>query len=101
MTLHLFIADADADADATYQRALDAGATPLMPPSDAFWGDRYAQVLDPSGHRWSLSTRHEDLSGDDMADRGEQWRREHGNPTSPGEVSGVMADDDRPASSLG
>jgi PhnB protein len=26
-----------------------------MPPWDAFWGDRYAKVLDPFGHEWSFS----------------------------------------------
>ncbi len=88
VTLHLFVAD----TDATYRRALDAGASALMPPADAFWGDRYAQIVDPSGHRWSMSTRHEDLSGDDMAARGNKWRQERGNPTSPGQVPGAMAE---------
>ncbi len=88
VTLHLFVAD----TDATYRRALDAGASALMPPADAFWGDRYPQIIDPSGHRWSMSTRREDLSGDGMAERGDRWRQERGNPTSPGEVPGTMAE---------
>ena len=45
-----------ADCDAAYERAIAAGATPVMPPADMFWGDRYAQLRDPFGHRWSLAT---------------------------------------------
>lgn len=90
VTLHLFVTD----TDSTYQRALEAGASAVMTPTDAFWGDRYAQIVDPAGHRWSMSTRNEDLSGADMADRGEQWRQEHSNPTSPGDVPGIMAQPD-------
>lgn len=43
------------DCDATYAQALQAGATAKMPPSDMFWGDRYAQLVDPFGHVWSLA----------------------------------------------
>jgi len=40
--------------DADYKRAIDAGCTPTMPPEDMFWGDRFAIVVDPFGHRWML-----------------------------------------------
>ena len=43
------------DCDAATKRAADAGATAIMAPWDAFWGDRYAQVLDPYGHAWSFT----------------------------------------------
>lgn len=43
------------DVDAAYKRAIDAGATSIMAPEDAFWGDRYAMVEDPYGIRWSFS----------------------------------------------
>ena len=43
------------DCDAAVQRAIDAGAVVMMPPMDAFWGDRYGQVLDPFGHAWSFA----------------------------------------------
>ena len=43
-----------ADVDSWWQRAVDAGCTPLMPPADMFWGDRYAQAKDPFGVTWSF-----------------------------------------------
>ena len=42
------------DADAAFNRATDAGATVVMPLADQFWGDRYGQVRDPFGIRWSI-----------------------------------------------
>ena len=53
VTLHVYVEDADAAA----KRAVDAGAKLVMPVSEMFWGDRYGQVEDPFGHRWSLATR--------------------------------------------
>ncbi len=50
VTLHLHVDD----ADAWFARALKAGATETMPLADQFWGDRYGQVTDPFGHRWSI-----------------------------------------------
>jgi PhnB protein len=43
------------DIDAWYQRAVEAGCTPIMPPADMFWGDRYGQLRDPFGVIWALS----------------------------------------------
>jgi PhnB protein len=51
--LHLYVPD----ADAAWDQAIAAGATPVMPLADMFWGDRYGQVQDPFGHRWSIATR--------------------------------------------
>ncbi len=50
-TVHLSVKD----CDAAYKRAMDAGATSVVAPNDAFWGDRYAQVVDPFGHSWSFA----------------------------------------------
>ena len=44
-----------ADVDAWFQRAVDAGCTPTMPPSDMFWGDRYAALKDPFGVAWAMN----------------------------------------------
>jgi PhnB protein len=51
LVLHLEVAN----CDATVKRMTDAGATVIMPPWDAFWGARYAQVRDPFGHAWSFA----------------------------------------------
>lgn len=43
------------DADFWWERALSAGAVPVMPLADQFWGDRYGRVMDPFGHCWSIA----------------------------------------------
>ena len=58
-----------ADVDATYQRALDAGATVIEPVKDQFHGDRSGSLLDPFGHKWHVMTHIEDLSFDEMQKR--------------------------------
>lgn len=59
------------DADAVFQKAVAAGAKAQMPPTDMFWGDRYAKVSDPFGHEWSIATHKEDVSPEEMKKRGE------------------------------
>lgn len=54
------------DADKLFKRAVDAGATPIMPISDMFWGDRYGQIQDPFGHRWAIATHTKDVSPQEM-----------------------------------
>jgi PhnB protein len=44
------------DTDATYQRALDAGATSLEAPADMPYGDRRAMIKDPFGNDWQIAT---------------------------------------------
>ena len=43
------------DIDRWWKRAIDAGATSVMPPQDMFWGDRYGQLKDPFGVAWSMN----------------------------------------------
>ncbi|WP_373848855.1 VOC family protein, partial [Achromobacter insuavis] len=43
-----------------------AGAQVTMPAADMFWGDRYGQVVDPFGHRWSIATHKEDLTPEEI-----------------------------------
>ena len=57
------------DADAAFKRAVAAGAKALMPVTDMFYGDRFGQVEDPSGHRWGLATHVEDVAPDEMMRR--------------------------------
>jgi uncharacterized glyoxalase superfamily protein PhnB len=65
VALHLYVGD----ADRWFQRAVDAGAQVVMPLADMFWGDRYGQLEDPFGHRWSIATHKEDVSDVEMRER--------------------------------
>jgi len=44
------------DVDAMYERAVKAGATSVLPPTDQPYGDRNAWVNDPFGNVWYLAT---------------------------------------------
>jgi PhnB protein len=65
VTLSLYVED----VDATFEEALQAGATALRPVEDQFYGDRSGQFLDPFGHRWNVATHIEDVTPDEMASR--------------------------------
>ena len=65
VSIHLYVED----VDEVYQRALSAGATSLREPADQFYGERNAQVRDPSGHCWDISTRIEEVSPEEMQKR--------------------------------
>jgi catechol 2,3-dioxygenase-like lactoylglutathione lyase family enzyme len=45
-----FLCDSPADVDRTYADLAAAGYRGHKEPWDAFWGQRYAQVLDPDGN---------------------------------------------------
>ncbi|ONI79785.1 glyoxalase [Actinosynnema sp. ALI-1.44] len=45
-----FEADSPADVDKVYAQLVDAGYHGELEPWDAFWGQRYAMVLDPDGN---------------------------------------------------
>ena len=57
------------DVDVAYQRAIDAGAKPMLPICDAFYGDRFGWVLDPFGHLWALGTVKEELTPEQVHQR--------------------------------
>jgi PhnB protein len=58
VTLHLQVDDVDSD----WAKAVAAGAIVTMPLADQFWGDRYGQLKDPFGHKWSMAQKKESLS---------------------------------------
>ena len=62
VAIHLYVEDADAAA----ARAVAAGAKLTMPVTDMFWGDRYGQLEDPFGHRWSIATHVRDVTAAEM-----------------------------------
>lgn len=55
------------DAEAVLKRARDAGAQEHMALTTAYWGARYAQVVDPFGHLWEINQ--------DLAKRSEEEMR--------------------------
>src|SRR6187402_2189687 len=57
------------DADASFQKAIDAGATSVMAVEDMFYGDRVGQVMDPFGYKWMIATHIEDVSFEEMQSR--------------------------------
>ncbi len=79
VALHLYVDD----VDEAFRTAVDAGATPTAPPEDAFWGDRYAQLTDPFGHRWSLASRRQELSVAEQREVADEWSAEALDPTVP------------------
>lgn len=62
VTVHLNVDD----VDAVFKRAVKAGATPIMPVADMFWGDRYGVIEDPFGHRWSIATHLRDMTAKEI-----------------------------------
>jgi len=60
------------DVDAAFQKALDAGATLVMPVADMFYGDRVGQVMDPFGYKWMIATHTEDVNYEEMQKRSDK-----------------------------
>lgn len=54
------------DVDAAWKRAVDAGAKPIMPLADQFWGDRTGCLEDPFGHHWWLAQHVQDLTPEEL-----------------------------------
>jgi uncharacterized glyoxalase superfamily protein PhnB len=58
------------DCDALFNRAVAAGAKvmdgPMGQMSDQFWGDRSGTITDPHGYQWTIATRKEDLTPEEM-----------------------------------
>ena len=66
------------DCDAIFNRAVAAGAKVERPLTDQFYGDRSGTVVDPYGHKWTISTHIEDVSPDEMATRQKEWMAKQG-----------------------
>ncbi len=63
--IHLYIPD----VEELWALAISAGALEVTPLVDAYWGDRMGTLVDPFGHRWSLATRVEHVSGGELHKR--------------------------------
>ncbi len=63
--VHLYVDN----VDTSFERAVEAGAQVQVPLYDAFWGDRSGVLVDGNGHRWSLASKFENVSQDEIARR--------------------------------
>jgi len=61
------------DVDKSFAQAVQLGGTPLLPPTDMFFGDRYCWVGDPWGHVWALATVKETLNEGEVQRRAEEF----------------------------
>lgn len=71
VSLYLYVQN----VDEWFARATNAGATVIMPPADMFWGDRFGQLEDPFGHRWSLSTHVADPTPEEIMKGQAEWAK--------------------------
>jgi PhnB protein len=65
VTLHLHVDN----ADEVIGRAVEAGATVEMEPTDHFHGERSGAIRDPFGHRWTIGHTIEEVTPEDMQRR--------------------------------
>jgi PhnB protein len=61
------------DCDASFKQAVDAGAKVERPVIDQFYGDRSGTVVDPFGHKWTISTHKIDMTPAEMQKAMEEW----------------------------
>lgn len=57
------------NADAVSAKAVTAGATMLMPPTDQFYGERACRIRDPFGHTWLIGHEIEKVAPEEMQRR--------------------------------
>ncbi len=70
--LHFYVED----VDATFEKAVQAGATVISPPADQFYGDRSGGVKEPTGYTLWIATHIEDVAPDELQRRAERVMRE-------------------------
>jgi len=77
-SVHLHVENADVMA----ARAVAAGATMLMPPTDQFYGERSCRLRDPFGHTWLIGHEIEKVTPQEMQRRYDaMWERGSGGPS--------------------
>jgi PhnB protein len=68
VALFMYVEDVDSFVD----KAVEGGATLATPVEDMFWGDRYGKLSDPFGHEWQVATHKEDLTPEEINERGKK-----------------------------
>jgi PhnB protein len=68
------------DCDALFNRAVAAGARvspgPMGQLQDQFWGDRSGTFTDPHGYQWTIATRKEDLTPEEIGQRQDEFMKQ-------------------------
>lgn len=67
--IHLYVDD----VNTSWERALEAGAQVKMPLYDAYWGDRTGTLVDGNGHVWSIASKMENVSQEEIQRRASAW----------------------------
>jgi len=67
--IHLYVDD----VNTSWERALEAGSLIHTALFDAYWGDRSGILIDGNGHLWSLASKVENLSQDEISRRTQAW----------------------------
>lgn len=62
VALHLYVEN----CDDMVQRMQQLGSNIMMPPTDMFWGERFARVRDPFGHEWGVAQLLRKMSADEI-----------------------------------
>jgi PhnB protein len=68
------------DCDALFNRAVAAGGQVLPgmgAMADQFWGDRCGSLKDPHGYSWTIATRKEDLTPQEMEQRQAEFMKQY------------------------
>lgn len=68
------------DCDALFNRAVAAGGQVLPgmgAMADQFWGDRCGSLKDPHGYSWTIATRKEDLTPQEMEQRQTEFMKQY------------------------
>jgi PhnB protein len=63
------------DVDAVVKAAVAHGAKLERPVEDQFYGDRSGAVVDPFGHKWTISTHIEDVEPKELERRMNEWMK--------------------------
>jgi PhnB protein len=66
------------DVQTIWDSAVAAGGIVTMPLADQFWGDRYGQLTDPFGHKWSFSQTLKAMTDEEMQQAAETMMEEKG-----------------------
>jgi PhnB protein len=62
MAIHLYVSD----CDSMVKTMKENGSEVLMPPTDMFWGERFARLRDPFGHEWGIATLTNEMTPEEI-----------------------------------